>query len=95
MRRNFAGDLSLLVAHGSVLMSACVYRGRSHFEAKASEAAEILKGAGAFDDAHGDRLITVLAWNRLEQLAVWAVGGTAEGVDMFLTRMPRKCKGAK
>ena len=47
-----------------------------------------------FDSGHGDRLVTVLAWNRIEQLAVWAVGGTAEGVDTFLTRLPRKCAGA-
>jgi hypothetical protein len=72
--------------------------GRSHFTAKAEEAAAVVKSAGNFDSYHGERLVTVLAWNRVEQLAMWAMdggGGTStDGIDDFLTRLPRTCDGA-
>jgi hypothetical protein len=71
--------------------------GRSHFTARAKEAADALRAAAGYDAAHGERLVAVLAWNRVEQLSMWAMGGagtSAYGVDTFLTRLPRKCRGA-
>ena len=71
--------------------------GRSHFTARAKEAADALRLTVGYDTAHGQRLVTVLAWNRVEQLSMWAMGGAGTstyGIDSFLTRLPRKCRGA-
>ena len=76
--------------------------GRSHFTARAKEAADALKAAAGYDTAHGARLLAVLAWNQVEQLSMWAMGGdpgttstsTDGSIDAFLTSLPRKCRGA-
>ena len=65
--------------------------GQAHFNERVGEAAAALLPAADHDASHGRRTLSLLAWNRLEQLAMWAVGGGADGVQLFISKIPETC----
>jgi len=55
-------------------------------------AAEPLKRAMAADIKYGNFIATMLAWNRIEQIALWAVEGRTESIGSFVTQLPHACR---
>eukprot|EP01048_Picozoa_sp_COSAG05_P019711 COSAG05_NODE_3162_length_2276_cov_2.407158_3_plen_288_part_00 len=56
------------------------------------QAAEPLKRAITADAKYGTFIATMLAWNRIEQTALWAVAGQAGRVGSFVRQLPHACE---
>eukprot|EP01047_Picozoa_sp_COSAG01_P014317 COSAG01_NODE_695_length_14201_cov_10.521875_3_plen_140_part_00 len=64
---------------------------QQRFDELAQSAAAPLRRIAADHDAiYGRHIASMLAWNRIEHVAMWAVGST-KGIDSFINEMPRVC----